>query len=136
MLCRLNTIVTITSATLLLSTAGCSLPGLFRSDDDVSNSDQGAELLNRTLTENPTVKWSGRLDADLAAAQLILGDLDEALESLHAVQQNYHLAGRWQVSLGHDITERDRIVPVSRAVHSRPASTSNRDGCDIQRFVR
>ena len=42
MLCRLNTIVTITSATLLLSTADCSLPGLFRSDDDVSNSDQGA----------------------------------------------------------------------------------------------
>ena len=100
--------------------------------------EQGAEILNRTLTENPTVKWSGRLDAeaDLAAAQLILGDLDEALESLHAVQQNYHLAGRWQVSLGHDITERDQIVPVSLAVHIRPASTANRDRCDIQRFVR
>ncbi len=73
--------------------------------------EQGAEILNRTLQENPDVEWSGRLDAeaDLAAAQLILGDLDDALQSLHAVQQSFHLAGRWQALL-QSLSNESRIL--------------------------
>ena len=87
--------------------------------------EQGAEILNRTLTENPTVKWSGRLDAeaDLAAAQLILGDLDEALESLHAVQQNYHLAGRWQALLQSLSNESRLLTEEGRTEAARAIST-------------
>jgi tetratricopeptide (TPR) repeat protein len=59
--------------------------------------EQGAEILNKVLVTHPNVEWSGRLDAeaDVANAQLILGDLNSALDQLHAVQRKYQLAGRW-----------------------------------------
>ncbi|MEM6690442.1 MAG: hypothetical protein AAF664_13500 [Planctomycetota bacterium] len=50
------------------------------------------------VASNAIAQWPGRLsaEADLANVRLIIGDLEEARDALHAVQQKLALRGRWQ----------------------------------------
>lgn len=91
--------------------------------------DPGGSLISfcpRTFS----LRNQARSDADLAAAQLILGDLDEALESMHVVQQNYHLAGRWQ-ALQQNLTNESRLLTeesrteAARAITARISTLEN-----------
>lgn len=49
---------------------------------------QGAQLLHKALMQSPTTRWPTRNQslADLAIAQLIIGDTDTGLNALHEVQ--------------------------------------------------
>lgn len=57
--------------------------------------EQGAQLLNRAITESASVDWPSKLDAqaDLALALAILGETDLALTALHTAQRNFERAG-------------------------------------------
>ncbi len=52
---------------------------------------QGAQLLNKALNESPGLDWAtkSKATADLALAQLIIGDTDQGLEALHAAQTQF-----------------------------------------------
>ncbi|MCA9216153.1 MAG: hypothetical protein KDB27_23960 [Planctomycetales bacterium] len=52
---------------------------------------QGMHLLNKALIESATRTWPKKpsAEADLALAKLIVGETDEGLKSLHAVQQSF-----------------------------------------------
>lgn len=56
---------------------------------------QGAQLLNKALTDSAGSVWATRNQAlaDLALAQLIIGDTEPGLEALHAVQAQFIQAG-------------------------------------------
>ncbi|MEL6105968.1 MAG: hypothetical protein AAFU85_08025 [Planctomycetota bacterium] len=59
---------------------------------------QDAVPTNQSGTSLGTGQWPGRLaaEADLAIVRLIIGDLNEARDSLHAVQQKLTVRDRWQ----------------------------------------
>lgn len=56
---------------------------------------QGAQLLNKALTNSAGSVWATRNQAlaDLALAQLIIGDTEPGLEALHAVQTQFIQSG-------------------------------------------
>ncbi len=56
---------------------------------------QGAQLLLKALEQHSTAQWPGRNQAmaDLAVAQLIFGDTDSGLSSLHEAEQQLEKAG-------------------------------------------
>lgn len=59
---------------------------------------QGAQLLHKALTQTPTAQWPLRNQslADLAMAQLIIGDTDAGLTALHEAQRLLEKAGERQ----------------------------------------
>lgn len=56
---------------------------------------QGAQLLNKALTDSAGSVWASRNQAlaDLALAQLIIGDTEPGLDALHAVQAQFIQSG-------------------------------------------
>lgn len=60
--------------------------------------EQGGKFLIQALAVEGAGNWPGQLgaEADLANVRLIMGDLTQAQEALHAVQQKMVLQGRWQ----------------------------------------
>lgn len=56
---------------------------------------QGAQLLNKALTDSAGSVWAMRNQAlaDLALARLIIGETDQGLEALHAVQAQFIQSG-------------------------------------------
>lgn len=56
---------------------------------------QGAQLLNKALTQTTGANWGTKSQAlaDLALAQLIIGDTEPGLEALHAVQAQFAQSG-------------------------------------------
>ena len=56
---------------------------------------QGAQLLNKALNDSLNLDWPSRsnAEADLALAQLIIGETDKGLAALHATQANFQLEG-------------------------------------------
>ncbi|WP_436717519.1 hypothetical protein U8335_11905 [Roseiconus lacunae] len=60
--------------------------------------EQGSKFLGQALSIRGVEDWPGRLaaEADLANARLIMGDLDNALQNLHAVQAQMLKDNRWQ----------------------------------------
>jgi hypothetical protein len=56
---------------------------------------QGAQLLNKALSDSDGATWATRNQAlaDLALAQLIIGDTEPGLEALHAVQAQFIQSG-------------------------------------------
>lgn len=55
--------------------------------------EQGAQMLNKALSGEGSTDWPTRdvYEADFALAQLIIGDTDRGLESLHAVQEKFRI---------------------------------------------
>ncbi|MEM6473635.1 MAG: hypothetical protein AAF802_29020 [Planctomycetota bacterium] len=60
--------------------------------------EQGSRFLIQALSVDGAGQWPGRLaaEADLANVRLIVGELDDARDALHSVQQKLALNGRWQ----------------------------------------
>lgn len=56
---------------------------------------QGAQLLNKAVTQASSVQWATKNEAlaDLALAQLIIGDTEPGLEALHAAQAELEHTG-------------------------------------------
>lgn len=73
--------------------------------------EQGAQLLNRAITESASVEWPSKLDAqaDLALALAILGETDRALSALHKTQRNFERAGN-KVSLLKSLNNELRLL--------------------------
>lgn len=72
---------------------------------------QGTQLINKALRDSAEADWPTRIhaEADLALAQLIIGDTDLGLEALHAAQQSYQRQGDF-VSLLQSLENELRIV--------------------------
>ena len=60
--------------------------------------EQGSRFLTDALQIENAERWPGRLaaEADLISVQLILGELDDALSALHAVQNEMMKSNQWQ----------------------------------------
>lgn len=58
---------------------------------------QGAQLLNKAITQHSDLDWPYKTEslADLALAQLIIGDTNSGLESLHKVQDKFEVQHDW-----------------------------------------
>ena len=60
--------------------------------------EQGSRFLTEALELQDAERWPGRLaaEADLISVRLILGELDDALPALHAVQNEMMKSNQWQ----------------------------------------
>lgn len=72
---------------------------------------QGTQLINKALQDAVAVDWPTRsqAEADLALAQLIIGDTDQGLKSLHTVQSKFQMQGDY-VSLLQSLENELRIL--------------------------
>ena len=73
--------------------------------------EQGGRFLTQALSIEDATTWPGKLaaKADLANVRLILGNLDDALQSLHAVQLEMLTSKNWQ-SLCHSLENEAAIL--------------------------
>lgn len=60
--------------------------------------EQGAGLLNKAMSTAPETGWPGRghAQADLALAQLIIGETEQGLDALHRAQRGFADRGDWK----------------------------------------
>lgn len=90
---------------------------------------QGAELINKALQESAEANWPTRsqAEADLALAQLIIGDTDQGLEALHAAQAKFQLQDD-RVSLLQSLENELRILELEgRSEEARTVAQKIRD---------
>ncbi|MDA7977902.1 MAG: hypothetical protein MPJ50_03925 [Pirellulales bacterium] len=92
--------------------------------------EQGSRFLIEALNTQQAGKWPGQLDAkaDLANVRLIVGQLDQALLSLHSVQNEMMAAGRWQSlcqSLENEAAILEHEGRHSRAIRERIRAIEN-----------
>jgi tetratricopeptide (TPR) repeat protein len=72
---------------------------------------QGAQLLTKALSQNPASTWpfKHQAQADLALAQLIIGDTQAGLDALHAAQSQFAQAGN-QLELIRSLENERRLL--------------------------
>jgi tetratricopeptide (TPR) repeat protein len=72
---------------------------------------QGAQLLNKALSQSAGLDWATKYQAlaDLALAQLIIGDTEPGLQALHAVQEQFAQAGE-RILLIHSLENELRLL--------------------------
>lgn len=72
---------------------------------------QGAQLLNKALTQSAGLEWATKHQAlaDLALAQLIIGDTEPGLQALHSVQEQFAQAGE-RILLIHSLENELRLL--------------------------
>jgi len=85
---------------------------------------QGAQLLSKALYENPTLQWPTRIEAkaDLALAQLIIGDTEQALDAMHAVQKEFQLNGD--------------LIPLLQTLDNEASLLEHEGGVDAAKDIR